>query len=172
MTDGEAWLEALGEQLRESAKQIPALAAAQAKFVPPHPDAKSAPPVVGVVGCGQLGTQLLRSLLALGWPPNLLAACSRNEQNFEKFRKEGVQCTTDAAKLAAWDQGAGGCRCIILCVPHAQLRRQLERAACQPRERLDEVIDGSLERRLARGKGMHAHAARALGLATAEARAD
>ena len=32
MTDGEAWLEALGEQLRESAKQIPALAAAQAKL--------------------------------------------------------------------------------------------------------------------------------------------
>ena len=32
MTDGEAWLEALGEQLRESEKQIPALAAAQVKL--------------------------------------------------------------------------------------------------------------------------------------------
>ena len=31
MADGEAWLDALGEQLRESAKQIPVLAAAQAK---------------------------------------------------------------------------------------------------------------------------------------------
>ena len=32
MTDGEAWLEALGEQLRESEKQTPALAAAQVKL--------------------------------------------------------------------------------------------------------------------------------------------
>ena len=96
--------------------------AAHAPFVPPHPDTKTAPPVIGVVGCGQLGTQMLRSLLALGWPPALLAACSRNQANFEKFRKVGVQCTTDCAKLAAWDQGAGGCRAIILCVPHAQLR--------------------------------------------------
>ena len=82
--------------------------AAHAPFVPPHPDTKTAPPVIGVVGCGQLGTQMLRSLLALGWPPALLAACSRNQANFEKFRKVGVQCTTDCAKLAAWDQGAGG----------------------------------------------------------------
>ena len=32
MADGDAWLEALGEQLRESEKQIPALAAAQVKL--------------------------------------------------------------------------------------------------------------------------------------------
>ena len=32
MADGEAWLDALGEQLRSSGKIIPALAAAQAKL--------------------------------------------------------------------------------------------------------------------------------------------
>ena len=32
MADGDAWLEALGDQLRESEKQIPALAAAQVKL--------------------------------------------------------------------------------------------------------------------------------------------
>ena len=36
MADGEAWLDALGEQLRRSGKIIPALAAVQAKLAEAH----------------------------------------------------------------------------------------------------------------------------------------
>ena len=38
MADGEAWLDALGEELRRSGKIIPALAAAQAKLAEANVD--------------------------------------------------------------------------------------------------------------------------------------
>ena len=101
------------------------------------------PPLVGVVGCGRVGGEVLRGLLALGWPPHQLAACSRNEARLAPFRAAGVQCVAagpgggggpegpasggGTGDLAQWDASRagiepGGVRVLVLAVPQAQLR--------------------------------------------------
>ena len=77
---------------------------AQAKPVPLPVNALQPPPVIGVVGAGQVGGHILRLLLALGWPPWALGACSRNKRHLSQFEAEGVQCTQEAVKLVQWDK--------------------------------------------------------------------
>jgi hypothetical protein len=89
------------------------------------------PPLVGVVGCGQVGGAVLDALLALGWPPRLLGACARTPAKWARFRQLGVQCTTNAADFAQWPvsadpaakpaRGPNGVRVVVLAVPHAQV---------------------------------------------------
>lgn len=113
------------------AGQVAFLAACTAQCCPVSPPWESdlrPPPLVCVVGCGQVGKVILNTLLAMGWPPRLLGACSRNETNLESMRQLGVQCTTDAGSFAQWDQTkvggktGNGARLIVLAIPHAQLR--------------------------------------------------
>lgn len=92
-----------------------------------------APPVVGVIGCGQVGSAILDALLSLGWPPHLLGTCARTPSKWARFEKRGVQCTTQAEDFAQWpvsrDPAAkpgrepNGVRVVVLAVPHAQVKR-------------------------------------------------
>jgi len=133
--DGGAAASALAQRaaaLRIIAVQVGffAAVAAQAPPLPPLPQSElPAPPLIGVVGCGRLGQEVLGTLLALGWPPRLLGACSRKEHRLARFEALGVQCVGDAGRFAQWDgtRGGGrvgsGARLIVLCVPIAQLRQ-------------------------------------------------
>lgn len=84
-------------------------------------------PLVSVIGCGMLGNQILKTLLAMGWPPSCLGACSRNEEHFSQFASLGVQCTTDISTFER-DMSIDSKitdkfgKMIIIAVPYAQLR--------------------------------------------------
>lgn len=59
-------------------------------------------PVIGVLGCGQVGAAVLRCLLELGWPPSLLALCARDATAaVARFRALGVATTPHVGVLAA-----------------------------------------------------------------------
>ena len=53
--------------------------------------------VIGVIGCGLLGSTIVRSLLKSGWPPSSIMICSRDQQKLEPFRSAGCNICTDVA---------------------------------------------------------------------------
>ena len=84
---------------------IAALWAAENESAKPSNGAAAAAaghPIVGVLGCGQLGASVLRTLIDCGWSPSSLALCARNETTaVAQFRALGIATTPSLNVLAA-----------------------------------------------------------------------
>jgi len=83
----------------------------------PKPQPKAPQFLIGLIGCGQVGTLLLNKILSMGFPPSCICVSSRDEGKISSFTDQGVISQPDLSVLSRT------CRIILLCVAPQHLRK-------------------------------------------------
>ena len=78
--------------------------------------------LVGVIGCGLIGSAVLDGLLGQGLPPESIMVASRDKQKVKRYTSFGCLAVDDAELVQT-------CKIIVICVAPQHLRGEILQAA-------------------------------------------